>query len=92
MVSSVNWIKLTQKNNFKKSTHIPKLYLKILFIKPGVAEHAFNPSTCEAEVDVSMSVWGQTGLQNEFQASQKYAIWSPQKLLFIYLEVYSLRI
>jgi hypothetical protein len=35
----------------------------------GVVVHAFNPSTQEAEAG---GVWGQPGLQSEFQDSQGY--------------------
>jgi hypothetical protein len=34
--------------------------------------HAFNPSTQEAEAGGSLAVWGQPGLQSEFQDSQGY--------------------
>ena len=37
-----------------------------------VVVYAFNPSTLEAEVDGSLRVWGQSGLQSEFQDSQGY--------------------
>jgi hypothetical protein len=35
-----------------------------------VVAHAFNPSTQEAET--GLWVWGQSGLQSEFQDSQGY--------------------
>ena len=34
--------------------------------------HIFNPSTWEAETGGSLWVWGQPGLQSEFQDSQDY--------------------
>jgi hypothetical protein len=37
----------------------------------AMVAHAFNPSTREAEV-VDFWVWGQPGLQSEFQDSQGY--------------------
>jgi hypothetical protein len=37
-----------------------------------VSWHTFNPSTHEAEAGESMWVWGQPGLQIEFQDSQGY--------------------
>jgi hypothetical protein len=39
-----------------------------------VVEHAFNPSTWEAEVGRSLCVRGQPGLQSEFQDSQGYTM------------------
>jgi hypothetical protein len=39
-----------------------------MYHKPGVVAHAFNPSTREAD----FWVWGQPGLQSEFQDSQSY--------------------
>ena len=44
---------------------------KILLSKQVVA-HTFNPSTLETEIDRSLWVQGQLGLQNEFQDSQGY--------------------
>jgi hypothetical protein len=35
--------------------------------------HTFNPSTPEAEAGGSLRMWGQPGLQNEFQDSQGWA-------------------
>jgi hypothetical protein len=34
--------------------------------------HAFNPSTQEAKTGESLWIWGQPGLQSEFQDSQGY--------------------
>ena len=34
--------------------------------------HAFNANTWEAELGQSWWVWGQPGLQNEFQDNQRY--------------------
>ena len=36
----------------------------------GVVAHTFNPSTQELEADGYLWVWGQPGLQSEFQDSQ----------------------
>jgi hypothetical protein len=45
------------------------------YFEPGVVAHAFNPSTQEQRQEDFLSdfwVWGQPGLQSEFQDSQGY--------------------
>ena len=39
---------------------------------PGIVLHTFNPSTGEVEAGGSLWLWGQPGLQSEFQDSQGY--------------------
>jgi hypothetical protein len=48
-----------------------KLFIKCP-LKPGVVADVFNPSIWEAEAVGSLSVWGQPGLQSEFQNNHGY--------------------
>jgi hypothetical protein len=48
----------------------------LCFLDQAVMAHALNPSTQEAESGGSLWVWGQPGLQNEFQNSQATQ-WNP---------------